>query len=139
MQPLADRLRPRTLDELAGQEKLVGPGTPLRVLIERDEIPSLIFWGPPGSGKTTLAKIIANQTGAIFEEMSAVIGGVAEIRRVIEAARVRWEQEHRRTILFVDCHSEIEMSALTQIEMSAPVKLLGYEKILRFVNPRAAF
>ena len=81
--PLADRLRPQVLDELVGQEKLVGPGTPMRLLIERDEVPSMIFWGPPGSGKTTLAKLIATLTKAEFVEISAVMSGVAEIRQIV--------------------------------------------------------
>ena len=75
--PLADRMRPRTLDEFAGQEQLVAPGKPLRAQIERDDIGSLIFWGPPGTGKTTLAKIIASMTKAEFIEFSAVLAGIS--------------------------------------------------------------
>ena len=74
--PLADRMRPRTLDEFVGQEHLVGPGKPLRTQIERDDIGSLIFWGPPGTGKTTLAQIIARLTKAEFVEFSAVLTGI---------------------------------------------------------------
>src|SRR6267143_5879277 len=81
--PLADRMRPRTLDEFVGQEHLVGPGKPLRVQIERDDAGSMIFWGPPGVGKTTLAKIIAETTQASFIEFSAVMGGIKEIKQVM--------------------------------------------------------
>jgi putative ATPase len=99
--PLAARMRPRTLDEFAGQEDLVGPGRPLRVAIERDAAPSMVLWGPPGSGKTTLAEIVATQTGAHFERMSAVTAGVADLRRVTNDARVR-RRTGKRTILFID-------------------------------------
>ena len=99
--PLAARMRPRTLDEFAGQEDLVGAGRPLRVAIERDATPSMVLWGPPGSGKTTLAEIVATQTGAHFERMSAVTAGVADLRRVTADARVR-RRSGKRTILFID-------------------------------------
>jgi putative ATPase len=99
--PLADRMRPRTLDEFIGQEHLVGPAKPLRIQIERDDTGSLIFWGPPGTGKTTLAKIIANMTKAEFIEFSAVLSGIKEIKQVmIDAERAR--QYGTRTIVFVD-------------------------------------
>jgi putative ATPase len=99
--PLADRMRPRTLDEYVGQEHLIGPGKPLRAQIERDDIGSLIFWGPPGTGKTTLAKIIASMTRAEFIEFSAVLSGIKEIKQVMaEAERAR--QYGTRTIVFVD-------------------------------------
>src|SRR5256885_4003938 len=81
--PLADRMRPRTLDEFVGQEQLVGPGKPLRTQIERDDLGSLIFWGPPGTGKTTLAKIIASLTKAEFIEFSAVLTGIKDIKQVM--------------------------------------------------------
>lgn len=100
--PLADRMRPRTFDELAGQEALVGPGKPLRVLVESDRIPSMIFWGPPGSGKTTLAKIVASATHSAFVEMSAVTSGLAEVRGVIREAEARLGMHGERTILFID-------------------------------------
>src|SRR5215813_227888 len=88
--PLADRMRPRTLDEFVGQEKIVGPKRALRRMIEDDKLQSLIFWGPPGSGKTTLARIIAETTKARFVQFSAVLSGIKEIREVMsEAERVR--------------------------------------------------
>lgn len=100
-QPLAARLRPETLDEFAGQKHLLGPGKVLRRIIESDEIPSMIFWGPPGVGKTTLARIIARRTQSEFIDFSAVNSGVKEIRQVMERA----EEGRRmglRTLLFVD-------------------------------------
>jgi putative ATPase len=99
--PLAERMRPHSLDELLGQEHLVGPGKPLRVQIERDDSGSMILWGPPGVGKTTLAKIIAETTKATFIEFSAVMSGIKEIKQVMAAA-ARASQMHSRTILFID-------------------------------------
>src|SRR5271163_1624228 len=99
--PLAERMRPRTLDEFAGQEHLVGPGKPLRVLIETDDPASIIFWGPPGVGKTTLAKIIAEQTRASFIEFSAVLSGIKEIKQVMVDAE-KASAFASRTTLFVD-------------------------------------
>ncbi|HWG49130.1 MAG TPA: replication-associated recombination protein A [Candidatus Acidoferrales bacterium] len=99
--PLADRMRPRTLDEFVGQEHILAPGKPLRLQIERDDPGSLIFWGPPGSGKTTLAQIIAHMTRAEFIEFSAVLSGIKEIKQVMaEAEKAR--TYGTRTILFVD-------------------------------------
>src|ERR1035441_5323413 len=99
--PLAERMRPRDLDELVGQEHILGAGKALRVQIERDDIGSLLFWGPPGVGKTTLAKIIARRPQAGFVEYSAVMAGIKEIKQVmVEAERAR--QYGRRTIVFID-------------------------------------
>jgi putative ATPase len=101
LQPLAERMRPRTLDEFMGQEKLLGPGKPLRVQIESDNLSSMLFWGPPGCGKTTLARLIARVTKAEFVSFSAVLSGIKEIKEVMAVA----EQKSRggaRTIVFVD-------------------------------------
>ncbi|WP_050727415.1 replication-associated recombination protein A [Vulgatibacter incomptus] len=95
-------MRPRTLDELLGQQHLVGPGHLLRRAIERDEVPSMILWGPPGSGKTTLAQVIANLTRSEFVPFSAVLGGVADVRAIVAEAEERRDQGGGRTILFVD-------------------------------------
>ncbi len=99
--PLADRMRPQTLEEFLGQEKLLAPGKPLRTQIERDEIGSMILWGPPGCGKTTLARIIAQMTRSDFISFSAVLSGIKEIKQVMGAAE-RARHEGRRTIIFVD-------------------------------------
>jgi putative ATPase len=100
--PLAARLRPRTLDELVGQQQILGEGSALRRAIAEDRVVSMILYGPPGSGKTTLARIIAETTDAAFEQLSAVSATVAEVRAVIAAARERLGANSRRTILFLD-------------------------------------
>ena len=101
LQPLAERMRPRTLDEFIGQEKLLGPGKPLRVQIESDNLSSMLFWGPPGCGKTTLARLIARLTKSEFVSFSAVLSGIKEIKEVMAEAERR-SRSGVRTIVFVD-------------------------------------
>ena len=100
-QPLAERMRPRTLDEFIGQENLLGPGKPLRIQIESDNLGSMLFWGPPGCGKTTLARLIARLTKSDFVPFSAVLAGIKEIKDVMAAAQFKSRSGHR-TIVFVD-------------------------------------
>ena len=100
--PLAERMRPRTLDEFVGQEKLISPGRPLRLAIDRDQLQSIILWGPPGTGKTTLARLIASVTRAHFISFSAVLSGIKEIRAVMTEAEEARRRLGRRTILFID-------------------------------------
>ncbi len=100
--PLAARMRPRSLDEFVGQEEVIGPGTPLRLMIERDEVFSLLLWGPPGSGKTTIAALMASETSRHFANLSAVSSGVAEVRTVVAEARERLRISGVGTILFID-------------------------------------
>jgi putative ATPase len=115
--PLPERLRPRRFEEFVGQEHVLGPASALRRAIEADQIPSLILWGPPGTGKTTLAHIVAERTGAIFVPFSAVLGGVKEIREIVAAARERKRLHRQRTILFVD---EIHRFTRTQQDAFLP-------------------
>src|SRR5881396_637717 len=99
--PLADRMRPQSLDEILGQGHLLGPGKPLRIAIERDQVPSMILWGPPGVGKTTLAQIIAKMTKSTFIPFSAVLSGIKEIKDIMAAAE-KARRLGKRTIVFVD-------------------------------------
>src|SRR5947209_7775870 len=100
--PLAARMRPRTFDDFVGQDKILGPDKVLRRTIEHDRLTSIILWGPPGSGKTTLAEIIASVTEAQFVSLSAVSAGVADLRRVVDSARKLTDFNGQRTVLFID-------------------------------------
>ncbi|HAT03261.1 MAG TPA: AAA family ATPase [Candidatus Magasanikbacteria bacterium] len=101
-EPLADRMRPKNFDEFVGQEQIIGKGKLLRKLIEHDELSSIMFWGPPGVGKTSLANLIAEQTQSYFEVLSGVESGKDDLRKVIKRAEERMKYEQKRTILFID-------------------------------------
>jgi putative ATPase len=125
--PLAVRMRPRTLDEFVGQKSVIGPETVLRRALEADELPSLILWGPPGSGKTTLAMIVAAMTRSAFESVSATSSGVADLRRIVERGRER-QKMGQRTVLFIDeihrFNKSQQDAVLPHVE-NAVVRLLG--------------
>ena len=126
--PLPERLRPNELDLVVGQESLVGPGRPLRRAIEEDRVGSMILFGPPGTGKTTLARIVAARTGSSFEELSAVDAGKADVRAVTERARDRLAGDGRRTILFLDeIHrfTKAQQDALLPLVESGLIILIG--------------
>src|SRR5277367_5012099 len=117
--PLADRMRPQTLDEFVGQEELLGPGKPLLIQIERDDLSSMLLWGPPGCGKTTLARIIARRTKSEYVPFSAVLAGIKEIKEVMAKAEgVR--RYGRRTIVFVD-----EMHRFNRAHFKSPRAVLA--------------
>ncbi|MEY4015800.1 MAG: hypothetical protein RIS46_796, partial [Actinomycetota bacterium] len=126
--PLAARMRPRSLDDVVGQNHLVGPNGPLRRLIESDRLSSIIVWGPPGTGKTTLAELVASTTQRGFERLSAVTAGVKDIREVIEMARRRLTIDDRGTVVFVDeIHrfSTVQQDALLHAVESGLITLVG--------------
>jgi putative ATPase len=126
--PLADRVRPRTLEEIEGQEDVLGEGKPLRRAIEADQLPSIILWGPPGSGKTTLAHVVRRRTGSHFVALSAVLSGVKELREELREAEERRRREGRRTILFIDeihRYNKAQQDALLSHVESGDVTLIG--------------
>ena len=126
--PLAARLRPRTIDDVVGQTHLVGPGKALRRLVEQDRLTSAIFWGPPGTGKTTLALAVAGTTKRAFEQISAVSAGVKDVREIIDRARQRLGEHGRGTILFLDeIHrfSKAQQDALLPAVEDGTVTLIG--------------
>ncbi|MCU0241984.1 MAG: replication-associated recombination protein A [Vicinamibacteria bacterium] len=126
--PLAERMRPRTLQEILGQDEILGEGKPLRRAIESDALRSLILWGPPGSGKTTLAYAVRATTRAHFEAMSAVLSGVKELRETLRSAELRRRREGRRTIVFIDeihRYNKAQQDALLSHVESGDIVLIG--------------
>jgi putative ATPase len=126
--PLAERIRPQALDELVGQEEVLGEGRPLRRAIEADRFPSIILWGPPGSGKTTLAHVVRQRTTSHFEALSAVLSGVKELREILRQAEERLAREGRRTVLFIDeihRYNKAQQDALLSHVESGDVTLIG--------------
>ncbi len=134
--PLAERMRPRTLEEFVGQEHLLGEGKLLRRLIETDQLTSLIFWGPPGSGKTTLARIIAGATRAHFIFFSAILSGIKDIREIVKEAEDERKYRGQRTILFVD---EIHRFNKTQQDAFLPYVEKGTFTIIGATTENPSF
>ena len=126
--PLAERMRPRTLDEMFGQQALIGKGRLLRRAIEADRLNSAIFWGPPGCGKTTLAKIIADNTQAVFHRLNAVTAGVADVREVIREAEDNQLIQGRKTLLLLDeCHrwSKAQSDSILEAIERGQIRFIG--------------
>src|SRR5660397_157508 len=126
--PLASRMRPRALEEVVGQEELLGPTAPLRRTIEAAAVGSMIFFGPPGSGKTTVARLVAGAIGAEFEELSAVNSGVGDVRKVLTTAQRRREEVGSRTVLFLDeIHrfSKAQQDAFLHVVEDGLIVLIG--------------
>ena len=127
VEPLAVRMRPRTLDEVVGQQHLTGPGTPLRRLVEGDGTTSVLLWGPPGTGKTTLAYVVAGATGRAFRELSAVTAGVKDVRAIVDEARKTLDIGGPRTVLFVD---EVHRFSKTQQDALLPSVERGWVTLI---------